>query len=103
MGFIGNEYGAAPKYQVGDRVRLWMVYKNPVGTVTSIVDVNAFPISYNVNYIYEDGREFTEPHESQNLTLVERSSKFFCNCHSNTDFHSTWCNRYNLKWGSHGT
>ena len=93
-----NEFGLVPKYDVDDRVRVWPVFKRPVGTVTAIVDPNAAPIMYMVRYLYTDGRVFEEPYEGSDLTLVERSSAGKCNCSTVTWDHKAWCNVTYKRW-----
>lgn len=89
-----DDFGVVFKYDVGDKVRVWRVYKSPVGTIDSIVDENAHPIVYVVRYIYEDNRlEYVEKFESQDLTLVERKyGSYRCNCKTGSGNHASWCN-----------
>lgn len=91
-----REFGSVPKYEVGDSVKVWAVFKGPIGTVERVID-ESFPIKYTVRYIYCDGRLFTETFEPHELTLVERRHKFDCSCGSNSDMHSDWCNK-NRVW-----
>ena len=90
-----NEYGQTPLYEVGDTVKVWPIFKNPVGTVERVVDENAFPIKYVVRYRYHDGDVYVEEFAADDLTLVERIDKHYCNCKTTSDRHSAWCNRYN--------
>lgn len=94
-----NEYGMVPKYEVGDEVKIWLIYKNPTGVVESIVDPNAFPIKYVVRYRYFTGDVYVEAFNQDDLTLVKRKFNFYCSCQTVTDKHATWCNKYNtLGW-----
>jgi hypothetical protein len=91
----GNEYGVKPKYDVGDKVKVWPIFKNPIGVIESIVDENAFPMKFMVKYVYPDtGTTYIEPFESQDLTLIERRYVGFgCNCGTESGKHSNWCNK----------
>lgn len=96
----GNEYGFKPKYHFGDRVRIWVVYKRPVGTVTAVVDPNTFPIKYMVRYTYEDGREFHEEFEADQLTLFDKRFDTDCNCNARDNRatrHDRWCSRVSTR------
>ena len=88
-----NEYGEVPKYEVDDRVRVWPIFKRPVGTVTAVFHEKV-PISYLVRYRYEDGRVFEEEFVGVDLTLFEKYMFAKCNCHTHTWEHQTWCSAY---------
>ena len=90
--FIGEK----PFYHIGDTVRIWRVYKNPIGRVQYISEKDGQFI-YRVSYEYHDGRYFAEDFESTDLALVERASKDHCNCGSNSKKHQVWCN-ISKKW-----
>lgn len=87
------------KYDIGDRVRIWAVYKHPIGTVMNVIEGEGCPTLYEINYLYEDGREFTEVFEKWQLGLYERSSKGFNHCNCGLAFtnsggkHSSWCRK----------
>lgn len=91
----GNEYGVKPKYDAGDRVKIWLIYKNPIGIVEAVADENSFPMKFRVRYNYpETGTEFVEDFEAQDLTLIERKYTWAaCNCGTESGKHSRWCNR----------
>lgn len=93
----GNEYGQLPLYDVGDTVKVWPIYKNPIGTIKQIISADTFPIKYLVEYQYFKGGWYTETFDEGDLTLCERRSQWGCNCKTNSDVHATWCNRYNSK------
>lgn len=82
-----------PKYEIGDKVRIWKVLKNPTGRVQDVIEDTKGATKFNVYYEYHDGRYFTEIFEATDLTLVEKYSKKNCNCGSNTSRHSDWCNK----------
>lgn len=89
-----SPYGARPKYEIGDEVKVWPVYGRPSGTVRQVVDPTTFPIKYSVEYRYEDGRYFTEEFESTDLTLTKKYKQWGhskCECGSTTLRHSSWC------------
>lgn len=88
-----NSYGAEIFFEPGDSVRIWKVYKRPVGTIERVSKPDDFPIKYLVRYRYFDGTMYEEEFESIELTLVERFRNFGCNCESVTDRHADWCNR----------
>lgn len=81
-----------PKYEVGDKVRVWKVLKNPTGRVQNVFEEKGVT-KFTVYYEYHDGRMFTESFEGCDLTLVEKYSKASCNCGSNSSRHSDWCNK----------
>lgn len=87
-----NEYGSTILYEVGDRVRVWQVFKRPVGTIVGIVDSESFIVKYAVQYQYVDGATYTEEFESNHLTLFERKWSFHCNCETVSGRHTSWCN-----------
>ncbi len=87
----GNEYGLRPIYDVGDTVRIWPIYKNPIGTVEAIVDVDSFPIKYRVSYRYFEGGSYSEIFEECDLTLMERRWSYGCNCKTHSEMHAMWC------------
>ncbi len=67
-----NSYGVRQEYEVGDTVKVWSIFKNPIGTIERIVEFDAFPIKYVVRYTYEDtGIIYTEKFDSTDLTLME--------------------------------
>src|SRR6185436_2085409 len=88
-----NDFGVSPLYKIGDRVRIWPIFKNPIGRIESVVDWNSFPIKYSVRYEYPGEGFFTETFESGDLTLVERAYDFYCNCETVSGRHTDWCNR----------
>lgn len=81
-----------PKYEVGDKVRIWTVFKRPSGRVLDVKEVKGVTI-FTVSYDYHDGRYYSEDFEGGDLTLVEKQSKKNCNCGSNSQKHSSWCNK----------
>lgn len=88
-----NQYGISVRYEIGDRVRVWPVFKRPVGTIEAVVDPNAYPIKYLVRYTYcEDNRIYVEEYSSQDLTLVDKRYSTTCNCQSVSGTHAKWCN-----------
>ena len=89
-----NEYGRAPLYNIGDRVRVWPVHKNPVGSIESITDPESFPIKYQVKYQYDGGDVYTEEYGEDDLTLVERWQTWDCNCLTESGYHAIWCSRH---------
>lgn len=96
----GNEYGQKPQYTVGDRVRIWPIHRNPIGTIEKIVDAESFPIKYLIRYEYFAGGWYTEQFDEGDLTLYERIYTYNCNCQTGSERHATWCNRYNTphRW-----
>ena len=90
----GNEYGQTPQYEEGDKVRVWPIFKNPIGTIKEVVDADSFPIKYLVHYQYFKGGTYTEVFDECDLTLFERGqwNHSKCNCQTITDNHATWCN-----------
>jgi hypothetical protein len=89
-----------PKYEVGDEVRIWAVFKHPVGTVQS-VNKSQSPVKYLVQYTYHDGTVLVESFEPQDLTLHRKYGFRFlslCECGgSSTNTHSHWCPRFGKK------
>lgn len=96
----GNEYGKLPLYEPGDTVKVWPIYKNPIGTIKRIVSPDTFPIKYLVEYQYHEGGWYTEEFEEGDLTLQEKKHSWDCNCKTGSERHATWCNRYNrtARW-----
>lgn len=98
----GNDFGEKVKFEVGDKVKIWRIFRNPVGTVEAVrVDPEKKPIFYLVKYIYPDhGTEYVEEFESSELTLHTRRSTMYsqvCECGSDkfkSPRHSTWCPKY---------
>lgn len=83
-------------YEIGDEVKIWVVFKNPVGTVRERANPGEYPAKYVVQYRYEDGSYFTETFDAEDLTLIKRhalSFKIGCECGSNGTGHSHWCPR----------
>lgn len=99
MGKKINEFGHIIKYGIGDRVRIWAIFKYPVGTVQNIVDVDSVPIKYVVKYTYEDtGIQYIEEFESPDLTLVKKSDLLNIRCSCGVDevghqIHEDWCQK----------
>lgn len=85
--------GEKPKYDIGDRVKVWRILLQPTGKVQDIIYDSVKPPKYVVWYEYFDGRYFTEEFEAGDLTLVERYNKNVCSCGSNSSRHSDWCNK----------
>lgn len=96
----GNDYGQKPHYDLGDKVRVWPIFKNPIGTIEAVVDPESFPIKYLVRYDYFEGGTYTEKFDECDLTLYEkRLGAYTCNCRTGSEHHTTWCNQHNkLRW-----
>ena len=90
----GNEYGQSPLYEVGDRVKVWPILQNPIGTVERIENPDSFPIKYLIRYQYWEGGTYLEIFDECDLTLHERRYNFGCNCYSTSGVHEKWCNWY---------
>jgi len=93
-----NEFGERVKFKVGDKVKVWKVFKNPVGSVEKVtIDPEKKPIFYSVKYTYPDtGTEYTEEFESSDLTLHEKEAMLYqrkCECggEASGGWHSHWC------------
>lgn len=82
------------QYEVGDKVKLWTVYKHPSGRVLDVkTDDLGYVLEYTVSYEDHGGTWRSEEFKAQDLTLVERTSRKDCNCGSNSHRHSDWCNK----------
>lgn len=82
------------RYEVGDKVKIWTVFKHPFGRVLDvIVDDQGHVKEYTVSYEYHDGTYHSDEFKGTDLTLAERTSKKDCNCGSNSRKHLTWCNK----------
>lgn len=82
-----------PRYSIGDKVRIWKVFKNPVGKIRA-VDAESTPIKYLVSYEYHEGGWYEEIFEENDLTLHSKLDDWYCNCKSVTGIHLRWCNKY---------
>ena len=90
--------GVPPKYDYGDEVKVWPVFKRPVGTIQGVANPGQFPTKYIVQYTYDDGRVIVENFESGDLTLhrkYEAKYSAVCECGSTSSRHSHWCPKFN--------
>jgi hypothetical protein len=90
---VKNKY----RYDIGDRVRIWAIVENPVGTIMRIEEDPVLPVKFEVNYIYRDGTQYTECFTIEQLGLSEKSSGYIQRCTCGLKFtssggkHSDWC------------
>lgn len=90
-------YGVRPKFEIGDEVKVWPVYKRPIGTIQGVVNPGKFPIKFTVLYTYDDGRVIQETFESEDLTLHRRHEAKYskiCECGTTSSGHSSWCPKF---------
>jgi hypothetical protein len=86
-----NQTQSGFSYEVGDRVRIWTIFKQPVGSIQKITEEGSLK-KYEVYYVYHDGRYFTDVFDFVDLTLVDRLYNWDrCTCGSNSEKHSDYC------------
>lgn len=97
-----NDYGEVIKYEIGDEVRVWPIFKNPVGKVEGIqIPEHSKTVKYQVKYAYPDtGTEYSEIFESNDLTLFKKHNNAYathCECGAETlgsKEHTPICPKY---------
>jgi hypothetical protein len=93
-----SPFGVLPKFDIGDEVKVWPVFKRPIGTVQGVANPGQSPTKFTVQYTYEDGRVISEAFLASDLTLHRRfASKYaaVCECGSTSSGHSAWCPKFN--------